>query len=379
MPARNQPRFPSPDRDPDENIVPSELVDDDALWMLLNAYADGEATAAEVLRVEGLLRSHPGVAREFSFLQLTADSVREFGEIEPPSRMTGAIFAATARRKTLLQRVGGWWTSAGTAFGPPPVRFVGAALACGVLAVVLWSRHGAVQSVERETAPPMAARQLRQRESVTNVARGPQKVNTTVASVPYTFVPLGPGFDGAAALIAANPYGPIGPLQSAAAGTERPNPIVKPLRPHVVVPHRDSPSRIARADAAATGVVVTHPNVEERHMAADSDANGKTAKPDELGPDFDTPTEVHTDETAKVTPPASYDEPPTTVTAVSYRLGSISDKTRNAPPAVQSLYMRTQDAIRRQHEIQQYGGYGRDAYNNIQRGEVGLSLVGGRF
>jgi hypothetical protein len=41
--------------------------------------------------------------------------------------------------------------------------------------------------------------------------------------------------------------------------------------------------------------------------------------------------------------------------------------------------MRTQEYIKRQHDLQQYGGYGRDAYKNIQRGEVGLSLVGGRF
>src|SRR5947199_9298728 len=100
MPTHNQSNFASPDRDPDENIVPSDLVDDDALWMLLNTYADGEATTEEVLFVESLLRTQPQVAREFSFLQLTADSVREFGEIEPPAALTGAIFAATARRKT---------------------------------------------------------------------------------------------------------------------------------------------------------------------------------------------------------------------------------------------------------------------------------------
>ena len=38
-----------------------------------------------------------------------------------------------------------------------------------------------------------------------------------------------------------------------------------------------------------------------------------------------------------------------------------------------------QEAIKRQFEMQQYGGYGKEAYNNIRRGEVGLSLVGGRF
>ena len=44
MPTRNQRGFSSPDHDPDENIVPAELVDDEALWLLLNTYADGEAS-----------------------------------------------------------------------------------------------------------------------------------------------------------------------------------------------------------------------------------------------------------------------------------------------------------------------------------------------
>jgi hypothetical protein len=123
----------------------------------------------------------------------------------------------------------------------------------------------------------------------------------------------------------------------------------------------------------------TGTNVEERHMAIDTDPAVKAPKPVDLGPDVDTASEPIKDEVVAKATPAAYEEPPTTVETVSYKPGSISDKTRNAPPAVQSLYMRTQDAIRRQHEMQQYGGYGKDAYKNIQRGEVGLSLVGGRF
>jgi len=125
--------------------------------------------------------------------------------------------------------------------------------------------------------------------------------------------------------------------------------------------------------------IALRPNVEERHMASDNDAVASAAKSDELGPDVDTRTEAPKDEVATVTPAVMTDEPPTTVTAVSYKPGGVSDLTRNAAPAVQSLYMRTQEAIKRQRDLQKYGGYGKEAFNNIQRGEVGLSLVGGRF
>ena len=117
-------------------------------------------------------------------------------------------------------------------------------------------------------------------------------------------------------------------------------------------------------------------------MAVSAADDERTQTPNDLGPDVETATDVHTDEVAKVMPAANYDVPPTAApaaTPVSYQPGIISDKTRNNPPEVQSLYMRTQAAIRRQHEMQAYGGYGKDTFNNIQRREVGLSLVGGRF
>ena len=140
MPAHNETGFSSPDQNPDNNIVPADIVDDDALWMLLNTYADGEATSEEIQRVERLLGMHPAVAREFSFLQLTSHSVREFTDIDPPIAMTDAIFAATTRRKTLAQRFRGWLAGGVAAMGPAPIRWSAGALAAGVLAVVVWSK-----------------------------------------------------------------------------------------------------------------------------------------------------------------------------------------------------------------------------------------------
>src|SRR5437870_4837795 len=139
MPARNESGFSSPDQGPANHIIPSEIVDEDGLWMLLNSYADGEATSEEIQRVENLLGSHPGVAREFAFLQLTSHSVRDIADIDPPAAMTDAIFAATSRRKTLAQRFRGWLAGGAAALGPAPIRWGVGALAAGVLAVVLWS------------------------------------------------------------------------------------------------------------------------------------------------------------------------------------------------------------------------------------------------
>ena len=383
MPARNQRGFPSPDQDPDENIVPAELVDDESLWLLLNTYADGEASIEETLYVESLLRSHPGVAREFAFLEMTADSVREFGEVEPPAELTDAIFAATARRKTLFQRACTWWNQSGSIFGPVPLRLGGAALASGVLAVVLWSQMTHVYAPRVDQAPPQVTVHQDRPGASADLARREPKAPKAVAFDPNRFIPMEPDYSNPASLTRANTHDQMLVLQRAIDKSIAYSPPVAKVEG--VKPtdrHRDSSTNIVKPDPLSTSTSNSFAranSVEERHMAADGDTGGKTAKPDELGADFDPATEPHVEEIANAAATVSSDEPPTTVTAVSYRPGSISDKTRNAPPAVQSLYMRTQEAIRRQHEIQQYGGYGKDAYNNIQRGEVGLSLVGGRF
>ena len=190
MPTHNQQGFPVPD--PDDFIVPSESFDDEDVWMLLNAYTDGEATEAEILRVQRLLGSDPRVAREFSFLQLTAESVREFGEVDPPASLTSAIYAATARRKTLLQRVAAWWSAGGSAFGPAPLRFGAAALASGVLALVLWSRFGSPQR-PHEHSPTLMARQ--ETHSQTIVSRGDAAVHSTTAR-PAAWLSAGRGGSG---------------------------------------------------------------------------------------------------------------------------------------------------------------------------------------
>lgn len=378
MPTHNSSRFPSPDPDPDANIVPADLIDDDDLWMLLNTYADGEATTEEVLFVESLLRTHPQVAREFSFLQLTADSVREFGEVDPPDALTGAIYSATARRKTLFQRVAGWWGHTAPSFGRVPLGVGTAVLASGILAVVLWSKFGAEQHFPHHAPAPAIVQQLPTPSRVTELAVGPAKPHAPIIQAHESAAPYYPVVVSSAAFAEGTTGATPEPVRNAMLKTIVPVRLVVETPRVLAESHRDDSAR-PKIDTQPANVVARN-NVEERHMAVESDPSGKAGKPDELGADIDTATDAHNDEVAKAMPPVSSDEPPTTtVAAVSYRLGSIIDKSRNAPPAVPTLYMRTQEAIRRQHEMQQYGGYGKDAYNNIQRGEVGLSLVGGRF
>src|SRR5689334_18888451 len=89
-----------PDEMPEENTA--FLEGDEALWTLLSVYADGEATPEEAAQVEALLRSDPTYAREFSFLQMSAETIQTIGEVEPPLSLRDSILATTTRRKTAV-------------------------------------------------------------------------------------------------------------------------------------------------------------------------------------------------------------------------------------------------------------------------------------
>jgi len=380
MPARNKDGSSFPGFGPDNHIVPSDIIEDDELWVLLNTYADGEATAEEVVQVEKLLGSHPAIAREFSFLQLTSDSVREFTDLEPPLAMTEAIFAATTRRVTFARRVSRWWAQAAAAFGPAPLRLAGAALVTGVLAVVMWSKLGPGHHVQpRADQTQVARQQTHPRELVAIVPHVTPRVTPPVHNSEKTHNSANVAVDvhkkwdkvfeipAVTSVAVAQTSVPSTAADKGTPGKKNQDSPIERNKPRV-----DQQSPVA-------GIARTGTNVEERHMVPDGDLDGKGAKPVDLGPDVVSGQDDPGSEVVAKAMPATYEEPPTTVETVSYKPGSISDKTRNAPPAVQSLYMRTQEAIKRQHEMQQYGGYGKDAIKNIQRGEVGLSLVGGKF
>src|SRR5579872_2401611 len=329
--------------EPDDAIVPAELDGDDALWMLLNAYADGEASAEETAYVESIIRTNPAIAREFRFLELTADSVRQFGEIDPPDSLADSIFAATARRKTLFQRVCAVWTKTGAIFEPAPLRIAATALASGILVMVMWSKFGPQRHALRPETSGSVAINIRPNElphTAPHDVMPPARRDRVSPAPTSAFVPEGPQMASMPQIPTADTQGMI-KIQAAADKTVVRS---KPQEFAVAAPNPGTrrvsapPKATASADAQSPAPAAPHtPNMEERHMVADNDSSGG-GKPVDLGPDVDPRAEVKPDEVAMVTPAAvtTIDEPPTAaVTAVSYGPGSISDKTRNAPPAVQ--------------------------------------------
>jgi len=382
MPTHDKSDFSPSDKGPINKDLFSIESDDDALWMLLNSYADGEATPEEILQVETILRTHPEVSRDFAFLQLTSESVREFTEIEPPVSLSGAIFAATTHRITWKQRAAAWLTQFGRTLAPAPLRFglVGGALAAGVLAFVLWPRHNVHPVSQPVTAQNTSPAIIQSHPPIVKITPRNVRPVTTPANTPIPVIPReAPGaFDLQKAMESATIAHVDIPVVN-----KVPDRISKPVTTEVktiTVAKHDSPK--IKSDAP-TGIVFSPSkiNQEERHMALNSgDAGNTTAQ--SLGPDVHASTADDTHiETASMTdnmtvPPSHDDAPPVRVSTVSYKPGSISEAVRSAPP---SLAMRANEAIRREQELQKYAGYGKDAVNNIQRGEVGFSLVGGKF
>jgi hypothetical protein len=123
---------------------PSESVEDEALWDLLSAYMDGEATPEEAAQAEALLQEDPAVARDFEFLRMTSVSARSWVEVEPPAALREAIFAATSHRRTLAQRVVVGWSELRYTLASGVGRYAlpaGALAAAGLAALLLWPRH----------------------------------------------------------------------------------------------------------------------------------------------------------------------------------------------------------------------------------------------
>jgi hypothetical protein len=117
--------------------------DDGRLWDLLSVYADDEATEAEKLEVEELLRSDAAYARDFSFLRRMTTEMESFEEVEPPAQLREAILNATSHRPTFSRRVLAGLESLRAAFRMPMGRYalpVGTFAAAALLTFVLWPR-----------------------------------------------------------------------------------------------------------------------------------------------------------------------------------------------------------------------------------------------
>lgn len=154
------------DFDPEWLARDTESAEEDALWEMLSAYSDGEATAEEAAQVEALLRSDPSYARDFAFLKQTSESARAYVEVEPPASLRESLFAATTQRPTFAGRVAAGWDSLRRALAPNWGTYglaVGGMAAAAVLGLLFWPRQhsGNVQPplvVKPEVvAPPQVA------------------------------------------------------------------------------------------------------------------------------------------------------------------------------------------------------------------------------
>jgi hypothetical protein len=162
---------------PDFDSLDAELAEEETDWLLLNAYADGEATPEEMEIVEAKLRADPAYAQAFSLLRMTAVTLRNVPEVEPPPALQNAILAATTQRATLLRRLTTEWQTFCRSFSAPAVRYGLPATALGVTlaAVILWPR----QSVP--TSPTLASN-----------AETPPAVAQVEAPKPAPIVPAAP-------------------------------------------------------------------------------------------------------------------------------------------------------------------------------------------
>lgn len=116
---------------------------DDAEWMLLNVYADGEATPEEAAQAEALLRSDARIARAYTLITTASQVAQSQPEVEPPAALRASIQAATTGRKTLSQRIRVALDRLQAAFAPAPSRLVLAGGACaGILLLALFANSG---------------------------------------------------------------------------------------------------------------------------------------------------------------------------------------------------------------------------------------------
>lgn len=139
-----------------ENFLAQTDAEDERLWDLLSAYADGETTPEESALVEAHLRSDAAYARDFAFLQGASRHVMLMGEVEPPTALRDAIFAATIHKPTFARRLAAAWGNFQTAINPR-YAYPAGALAAGVCAAfLLWSRP-AIAPNQSNSAPAVAA------------------------------------------------------------------------------------------------------------------------------------------------------------------------------------------------------------------------------
>jgi hypothetical protein len=147
-----------------ENFDMQANTEDERLWDLLSAYADGETTPEESALVEAHLRSDAAYARDFAFLQAASRQVMLAGEVEPPTHLRDAIFAATIHKPTFARRLAAAWGDFRTVLSPR-YAYPAGALAAGVFAAfLLWPRPAGTNNGTTDSSGAIVA--LPKEESV---------------------------------------------------------------------------------------------------------------------------------------------------------------------------------------------------------------------
>ncbi len=132
-------------RAPKADAVPTDAAEDAALWAMLSAYVDGEATPAETAEVEHMLHSDAEYAHAYEFMRQTSLGARSFVEIEPPAHLRDAIYAATSHRPTLTKRALDGWNRFRMSVGLPRIYIAasGTFAATALVLIALSGHHSA--------------------------------------------------------------------------------------------------------------------------------------------------------------------------------------------------------------------------------------------
>lgn len=133
-----------PERDSWNNAELAPFISDDiddAQWMLLSAYADGETTPEESAQAQELLRTNQRIAHAFALLKTASHVATSQPQLEPPPTLRTAIRTATTLKPTLSRRIAAAFRYVQGAFMPAPARLAlaGSALA-GMALLAMWGR-----------------------------------------------------------------------------------------------------------------------------------------------------------------------------------------------------------------------------------------------
>jgi hypothetical protein len=381
-----------PPRQPDFGPEPlSSDQEDDALWDMLSAYVDGEATPEEAAHVEAMLRTDPAYARQREFLQMTAESARSYVEIEPPESLRAAIFAATTHRPTLARRLAAGWSDLRRALAPGALRYglpAGALAAAAVLVVAFWPHHSAVSIVkplptetlaqnQPASPPPHISSHRNGQHGVKRKETPTQLVyNKSEPTVKETWAQKHRGEEHPR-LMTADARSIEQPSKVSPANLVKP-PKIKYIFPHPGI-HHPKPDAADDMEAVAYR---SKPGMDEINQrlawAKDSNASQDPALTDNTN----TPSVASADaEKNGGTATAPQNSPTSKAPPASHYAGLTPGRMghllREQLPPDPHLILTNAD-LKRQREAATLG-YGRDALQSIQRGQATVALLSSKF